>query len=443
MFPQRHKGKLALGGVVVLGVILLGAHAGAPVTLDIGTQVAVHPSSWMTQVSQFEKENPEIKIRLIKYSEEKWFEQAMVEASAQTGLYDLMYFGQFRIGAFKAADYIYPLTKAEFDLDKLNLEDVPGLEIAMENGVLYLVPYMNEIAGIVYRRDLVEDPSEKANFAARYGYELAPPKTLDEYRDFLEFFTRPDQNLYGVALFGERALWIIENIYGLIRGPFKAWFINYKTLKPDFNHPEGWKALRWFKRKFLYADPACSTWDWHGAQAAFFDGRAAALECLTTVQLYANDPKMSKVTGKVAWAPWPLPEGRPGPFPAPLIQWGFYMTKNCKDKQAAFKWLTYVTDKETMVRAVTDSELGNIPARYSVLEDPRVLKRFPWIKDFTKRLRAIDEAELIIGFWAPIPQTTATQEIVQKYLSLLEIGELTVKEMAAECEQELLEVLER
>jgi len=37
---------------------------------------------------------------------------------------------------------------------------------------------MNEIAGILYRKDLFEDPKEQAAFRAKYGYPLAPPKTF-------------------------------------------------------------------------------------------------------------------------------------------------------------------------------------------------------------------------------------------------------------------------
>ena len=44
--------------------------------------------------------------------------------------------------------------------------------------------------GLVYRRDLFDDPKEKAAFKGKYGYDLAAPATYDQLRDIAEFFTR-------------------------------------------------------------------------------------------------------------------------------------------------------------------------------------------------------------------------------------------------------------
>ncbi|HZT41894.1 MAG TPA: extracellular solute-binding protein [Chthonomonadaceae bacterium] len=65
----------------------------------------------------------------------------------------------------------------------------------------YALPCESDGIGFAYRRDLFDDPTEKANFKAKYGYDLAPPKTWKELRDIAEFFTRPDKNLYGAGLF--------------------------------------------------------------------------------------------------------------------------------------------------------------------------------------------------------------------------------------------------
>ena len=56
--------------------------------------------------------------------------------------------------------------------------------------------------GLVYRRDLFDDPKEKAAFKGKYGYDLAAPATYDQLRDIAEFFTRPDQKSFGIALYG-------------------------------------------------------------------------------------------------------------------------------------------------------------------------------------------------------------------------------------------------
>merc|ERR1711881_182788 len=52
-----------------------------------------------------------------------------------------------------------------------------------------------------YRKDLFENPAEQKSFQSKYGYALAPPKTYSQLRDVAEFFTRPEQNLYGIATY--------------------------------------------------------------------------------------------------------------------------------------------------------------------------------------------------------------------------------------------------
>ena len=66
-------------------------------------------------------------------------------------------------------------------------------------------PQMPDTQGIFMRLDWLEDPDEQAAFEAAYGYKL--PTTFDEYEqlkmteyeDIFEFFTRPDEGIYGLA----------------------------------------------------------------------------------------------------------------------------------------------------------------------------------------------------------------------------------------------------
>jgi ACS family tartrate transporter-like MFS transporter len=94
------------------------------------------------------------------------------------------------------------------DLTDWSNQNVPWSEIAPAakrfyceyNGKIWAVPCEGDAQGVAYRRDLFEDPAEKAAFKTQYGYDLAPPQTWLQFRDVAEFFTRPDRNLYGAAL---------------------------------------------------------------------------------------------------------------------------------------------------------------------------------------------------------------------------------------------------
>lgn len=69
----------------------------------------------------------------------------------------------------------------------------------------------------VYNANLFNDPAEKANFKAEYGYELAPPQTPDQLEDIAEFFTRPEKDLWGFVIMakGPPGGWaLISRLYG-------------------------------------------------------------------------------------------------------------------------------------------------------------------------------------------------------------------------------------
>ena len=79
-------------------------------------------------------------------------------------------------------------------------------EYPADSGKLWSYPTEGDAIGWAYRKDLFEDPDEKAAFSARYGGRaLAPPTTLEELKDIAEFFTRPDEGLFGAGLYTHSA----------------------------------------------------------------------------------------------------------------------------------------------------------------------------------------------------------------------------------------------
>lgn len=58
--------------------------------------------------------------------------------------------------------------------------------------------------GLIYRRDLFEDPAERRAFQAQHHRPLKVPETYAEMLDIAAFFTRPTLNLYGIGLYGSQ-----------------------------------------------------------------------------------------------------------------------------------------------------------------------------------------------------------------------------------------------
>jgi len=81
---------------------------------------------------------------------------------------------------------------------------------SFNDGTLVGMPFSSFQGQMYIRQDLIDDPTEKAAFKARYGYDLGVPTTQAEQSDLGEFFTRGegellkgeplDHDFYGLAI---------------------------------------------------------------------------------------------------------------------------------------------------------------------------------------------------------------------------------------------------
>ena len=73
------------------------------------------------------------------------------------------------------------------------------------SGKYWSIPTEGDAIGWSYRKDWFEVPAEMANFKTKYGYDLAVPATWQHLMDAAEFFHRPDQNRYGIAVYTDNS----------------------------------------------------------------------------------------------------------------------------------------------------------------------------------------------------------------------------------------------
>jgi multiple sugar transport system substrate-binding protein len=177
--------------MILLFVLLMVSCLAAP--LRLSSEVGIHTDAWKTRMEGFTKETGiEVEIQQFPYA--NYLDQLMLGYTSGRVEIDVPYISMLWYPALSIANYIYPISDIP-GYEKINEADIPGIRNAKLNGKTYIIPYMNELGGIIYRKDLFEDPVEKANFLSKYGYELLPPNTLEQYRDIAEFFNRPAESL--------------------------------------------------------------------------------------------------------------------------------------------------------------------------------------------------------------------------------------------------------
>ena len=136
--------------------------------------------------------------------------------------------------------------------DREVLRRVPG-----SSGKYWAIPLEGDAVGWAYRKDWFEDPKEKDAFKAKYGYDLGVPKTYKQLRDIAEFFYRPDEKRYGIAIY-------TDNSYdALAMGVENAIFSyggelgDYATYKVDgiINSQGTVEALEVYKELYKFTPP--------------------------------------------------------------------------------------------------------------------------------------------------------------------------------------------
>ena len=184
------------------------------------------------------------------------------------------------------------------------------------SGRFYGLPINQDAYGMMYRRDLFEDPKEQAAFRKKYGRELRVPQTYQEAREVAEFFTRPDQGLYGWGQMGGRAYDFATTASNSFMWSFGGELYNPETFEVlgYLNSPASIDGVQAYVDMFQYGPPGSGNWGWDEINAAFQQGQLA----MAMQWFYFNgsnaDPAVNPYAESTGFAILPGAVGRDGLF---------------------------------------------------------------------------------------------------------------------------------
>jgi multiple sugar transport system substrate-binding protein len=245
------------------------------------------------------------------------------------------------------------------ELDKY----VPGtLASAMVDGRLVQLPRVTDVSNLYYRKSLYEDPAKQAAYKEKFGTDLAPPKTYDEWKQQIIFFADPP-NLYGTAFAGKD-----EGLSGRFMELLRAngGDVFDESWKPIFNSEAGVAAVQWFKdiydAKAVPAGTVNYTWDDIGQAMAA--GQLATDLDWPGFAGYYSDPASSKIAAELGFATAPVgSSGKRGGWSG---SHSFSVTQACDNKQAAVSLAVFLTNDES---AMMEAQAGNLPTRSKTFDE--------------------------------------------------------------------------
>jgi len=182
-------------------------------------------------------------------------------------------------------------------------------------GKLYGVLFDADAQALYYRKDIFTNPDVQAKFKAKAGYDLPiPPKTMQQMHDLADFFTGWDWGGtgqgWGISLHAkvnEQGFFHFLTLAApyVINPDNKYFFFNPADMKPLINSEGHVRALDDYV-KFLANGPQEQiSWTLGQGWNLFLAGQAAMEPTWGDLPTLAQDPKVSKVQGKIGAAAIP------------------------------------------------------------------------------------------------------------------------------------------
>lgn len=335
------------------------------------------------------------------------YEKIKTEFVAGTGAFDVVTFYPAYIGDFAGNGYLEPLdeymAKEPAAVWDPNPADVlaPFWELYCKfGGKVYALPIDGDVHMLMYRKDLLENPDEQAAFKAKYGKELAPPETWEDWLQIGEFFTRKkgeklagevlDRDFYGSAEFAKRGFsfaWFVDR-WAAFGEPYFD-----EQMNPLVNSPNAVKALQNFVDSLKNAPPDVLGYGYDELRDAFLKGSVAMVVQWTDVPKKGADPNQSVIVGKIGVGRVPgwkigdqvvhramMPVGRVVAVAA-----------DSQNKEAAY-WVTKHISYDRSLEDVSTPLTGLDPYRKTHFTNPQAYTMFASVEEAQAYLNGVEAA---------------------------------------------------
>ena len=378
----------AVVALAFIGVFAFrGANSDNEVTIDIVGE-ALPPLTSLEELAKQYTEETGVVVRIHPFEFETALQRTQLDFSSGNAEYDLAMGIFYNHGRYFEAGEITP-----FDDDKFaNLtagsrpigDFYPALQdvVMQYDGNLVSYPFSAQTMFLWFRKDLFEDPSERAKFAARYGYEIpipdeSTPLTWAQYYDLAQFFTRgAGEDLAGVTLTDP----FYGNALQMKRHPASFYeFTNFaysfgggffdEDGTPRVDADQNVEALRFYLglREFAPSGYLQATWD--DALALMQQGKVAMTIMWSDAPSELENPDSSNVVGKVGYSLVPVSPGVDRKV-AVFGGWGFLINADSPIQEEAYKFVQWVNQPEQQLRW---AKAGGLPAAASIFQDPEYI----------------------------------------------------------------------
>ncbi len=395
------------------------------------------PADYLQQVGNLYEEETGIKVNIIQEPWGSFPDLFGTEMASQGTSYDMVVGDSQWLGQMSTQGHYLELT--DF-LNETGLADtvVPATltyygEYPTGSGTYWAYPTEGDADGFGYRKDLFEDPDEMAAFEAEYGYALDVPQTYDQFMDIAKFFTRPDDGLYGVAIYTQKDYDAMTMGVENTLFPFGAdWKDENNNVQGVINSPEAVAAVEYYRELYDCCQaPGLSNAFFTQVNDAIIGGQAVmGMNYFAFLPALVNPGTNPDYWDKMGF--FQNPAGPSGERGAALGGQGTsivsYISPERQNASKAF--LEWFGSDEIQAKW---AEFGGYTTNQAVFESEEFLNATPYNQAFADTMQNVKD------FWN-IPEFGQLLEVSQRHLSAYIVGgegtaQETMDAIAAEHEE--------
>jgi sorbitol/mannitol transport system substrate-binding protein len=323
-----------------------------------------------------------IKVNYTVLPENELRDKVTQDVATGAGQYDVATVGAYEVPIWAGNDWLHEVDSYADDdssYDKADLLKPMVQSLSGEDGKLYGLPFYGESSFLMYRKDVLQ----------KKGITMPERPTWQQVADIAAKVDGAEPGMKGICLrglpgWGEMfaPLTTVVNTFG------GTWF--EKDWTPKVNAPEFKAATNFYVNLIkAHGEPGASQAGFTECLNALSQGKVAMWYDATSAAGSLEDPKVSKVAGKIGYVQAPVEKTKASGW---LWTWAFVMPKTTKNADNASKFMLWATSKD--YEKLVGEKLGwsRVPAgkRASTYEIPEYKKAAAAFGPQT--LQAIEEA---------------------------------------------------
>jgi sorbitol/mannitol transport system substrate-binding protein len=385
---RSHKRRIVLATTAVMSLFLAGCGAGggggASDTKSINVLMVGNPQ--MVDIEKLTKDSftkdTGIKVHYTILPENELRDKVTQDIATKAGQYDVATIGAYEVPIWSENDWLTTLDDYVDDpkFDKDDLIDPIVQSLSGKDGKLYALPFYGESSFLMYRKDVLQ----------KKGLSMPEKPTWDQVAQIAAKVDGAEPGMKGICLrglpgWGEMfaPLTTVVNTFG------GTWF--EKDWTPKVNDKPFVDATNFYVNLIKeHGEPGAAQAGFTECLNAMSQGKVAMWYDATSAAGSLEDPKVSKVAGKVGYAFAPTKETDNAGW---LWAWAWAMPKTTKKADSAAKFMKWASSKE--YEELVGQKLGwaRVPAgkRESTYQNPDYKKAAAAFGAVT--LQAIEQAK--------------------------------------------------